>query len=83
MFFKLLTFILYSQLCGRLRYLRYLAKSLEIRNNLQFKKYSLCLEVYVPTSYRFSLFKWQKAFFDIKILIISHVRVWRSGRMES
>ncbi len=35
------------------------------------------------TSYRFSLFEWQKAFFDIKILITVHVRVWRSGRMES
>jgi hypothetical protein len=35
------------------------------------------------TSYRFSLFEWQKAFFHIKILILSYVRVWRSGRMES
>ncbi len=35
------------------------------------------------TSYRFSLFEWQKAFFAFKILSICHVRVWRSGRMES
>jgi hypothetical protein len=34
------------------------------------------------TSYRFSLFEWQKAFCNIKILIIQHVKVWRSGRME-
>jgi hypothetical protein len=35
------------------------------------------------TSYRFSLFEWQKAFFDIKILKLFYLRVWRSGRMES
>ncbi len=34
------------------------------------------------TSYRFSLFEWQKVFSDIEILIIYYVRVWRSGRME-
>ncbi len=39
--------------------------------------------IYALTSYRFSLFEWQKAFFDIKTLFMYHMRVWRSGRMES